>query len=54
MDIDVFYEAENPDDLPQVLLLQRKEMLWQNKPEEAENDFDRFLLKDKAGDGTII
>lgn len=53
MDIDVFHEAENPDDLPQVLLLARKEMLWQNKPVEAENDFYRFLLKDTAGDGTI-
>ena len=53
MDIDVFHEAENPDDLPQVLLLPRKEMLWQNKPVEAENDFGHFLLKDKTGDGTI-
>ena len=53
MDIDVFHEAENPDDLPQVLLLARKKLLWQNKPVETENDFYRFLLKDTAGDVTI-
>ena len=53
MDIGVFYEAENPDDLPQVLLLPRKEMLWQHKPSEIENDFCHFLLKGKADDDTI-
>ncbi|MBC7424243.1 MAG: hypothetical protein H7334_12395 [Ferruginibacter sp.] len=53
MDIDVFHEDENPDDLPQVLLLARKKLLWQNKPVETENDFYRFLLKDTAGDVTI-
>ena len=54
MDIDLFYEAENPDDLPQLLLLPRKEMLWQNKPLETEDNFWHFLLRENEGDGNTM